>query len=94
MLTRLAEELDSTLRRYQLRNGGGTWGEVFESILHRQPVRSGLLPWGLHRIVNMWGPNGWMGNSRFNVNKPYNPGAVGTWEAIAAAIRRKLGARG
>lgn len=93
MLTRLSEELDSTLRRYQLRNGGGVWREVFSSIRHRQPMRSGLLPWRVHTIVNIWGPGGWMGNSRFNVNKPYNPHSVGTWEAIAAAARRKFGAR-
>jgi hypothetical protein len=90
MLSRLSERMDSTLRRYQFRNGGGVWREAFWNILHRQPVRSGLLPWRVHRIFNMWGPNGWMGNSRFNVNKPYNPGAPGTLQSIAAAARRKF----
>ena len=29
VLSRLSEELDSSLRRYQLRNGGGVWREAF-----------------------------------------------------------------
>ena len=94
MLARLWYERGSSLPRYSFwRVRGHDWGGAVYSILHRQPIQSFSIPMRAHRILNMWGPNGWMGNSRFNIGKPYNPSALSRWQAIAAAVRSKFGAR-
>lgn len=95
MVTRLWYEPGSSLPRYSFWSfRGNDWGGALWSILHRQPIQSFSIPMRrAHKILNMWGPNGWMGNSRFNVSKPYNPDARSRWQTIAAAVRSKFGVR-
>lgn len=94
MITQLWYRSGSSLPRYSFWSfRGEQWGGALWSILHRQPIQSFSIPMRAHRFLNMWGPNGWMGNSRFNVAKPYNPHSIGTLQAIASAVRRKLGMR-
>lgn len=53
---------------------GDAWGEAVGNILHRQPIRSFTIPMRVHAVINLWGPNGRLKHSRFNVNVP--PGSV------------------
>ena len=39
--------------------GGHSWGEAVWSILHKKPIRSLIIPERAHRVLNLWGPNGW-----------------------------------
>lgn len=47
---------------------GDAWGEAIWNLLHGQPIRSFTIPEGAHRLLNLWGPNGRLKNSRFNRN--------------------------
>lgn len=46
--------------------GGHAWGEAVWSILHRAPIRSNMIPNGAHKVLNLWGPNGHLRNTRWN----------------------------
>ena len=49
--------------------GGHSWGEAAWSVLHRKPIRSNIIPEAAHKVINLWGPNGVLRNSRFNTYK-------------------------
>ncbi len=49
--------------------GGHSWGEAVWSVLHRKPIRSNIIPAHAHKLLNLWGPNGLLRNSRFNTYK-------------------------
>lgn len=49
--------------------GGHSWGEAAWSLLHRTPIRSNIIPDPAHKLLNLWGPNGLLRNSRFNTYK-------------------------
>jgi hypothetical protein len=45
--------------------GGHSWGEAVWSIIHRAPIRSFIIPMRVHKVINLWGPNGHLRNTRF-----------------------------
>ena len=94
MLTRLWYRPRSSLPRYSFWSfRDQQWGGALWSILHRQPIQTFSISERARKILNMWGPNGWMGNSRFNISNSHNPHSRSRWQTIAAAVRSKLGGR-
>ena len=43
---------------------GHSWGEAMWSVLHKQPIRSLIIPERAHKLLNLWGPNGWFPGKR------------------------------
>jgi hypothetical protein len=39
------------------------------SIVHRQPIRSLIIPERAHKLINLWGPNGRLAASRLIKSK-------------------------
>lgn len=43
---------------------GHSWGEAIWSVLHKAPIRSFIIPERAHKLLNLWGPNGWFPGKR------------------------------